>query len=201
MKNKLNKLAERVHQANINWWRDINTGEPIKRNKGELLGLVHSEISEAYEGIVMGGIMDDKLPHRKMEHVEIVDAFIRLLDYVGGFGYNIQKAYNQLLEHEEYNVCYGIMSLFYKSKGGILLHMHYKISRALEGERRGLMHKFFKDYTLAEMSIAETIYLIFKYAEDFEFDLMEIFEEKMEFNANRADHKHENRKKDGGKKF
>ncbi len=46
----LNTLAANVHIANAQWWQDVNTGQPIKRNKGELLALIHSEISEALEG-------------------------------------------------------------------------------------------------------------------------------------------------------
>lgn len=46
----LNELADRVHLANIKWWQNVETGEPIKRNKGELIALMHSELSECLEG-------------------------------------------------------------------------------------------------------------------------------------------------------
>lgn len=94
----LNELSAKVHQANIKWWRDIETGEPIKRNKGELLALIHSEISEALEG-ERKNLMDDKLPHRKMAEVELVDAIIRILDYAGGFGYDLQGAFDEKMEY------------------------------------------------------------------------------------------------------
>ena len=80
----LNDLAKTVHAANGKWWRDVNTGEPIKRNKGELLALIHSEISEALEG-ERKGLRDDKLNQYMMAPVEIVDAIIRGLDYLAGF--------------------------------------------------------------------------------------------------------------------
>jgi hypothetical protein len=76
----LNELSKSVHTANAKWWQDVNSGQPIKRNKGELLALIHSEISEALEG-ERKDLMDDKLPHRKMAEVELVDAIIRILDY------------------------------------------------------------------------------------------------------------------------
>lgn len=114
----LNDYAKLVHKANIFWWYDIGTGEPIVRNKGEQQMLIVSEIAEAMEG-VRKGLMDDHLPHRTMEEVEMADALIRILDYCEGHGLDIDGA----------------------------------------------------------------------------------FREKMEYNANRADHKLENRKKDGGKKF
>lgn len=75
----MNEIAERVHIANKKWWVDINTGEPIKRNVGELLMLAVSELAEALEGHRKSK-MDDHLPTRKMFDVEIVDCFIRLFD-------------------------------------------------------------------------------------------------------------------------
>lgn len=80
----LTELSKRVHKANEKWWQDPHTQQPIKRNKGELLALIHSEISEALEG-ERKNLMDDKLPQYPMAVVEIVDAIIRELDYLGGF--------------------------------------------------------------------------------------------------------------------
>lgn len=90
----LNAYAKEAHAANDKWWRDIRTGERIDRNKGELLCLIHSEISEAMEG-ERKGLMDDKLPHRRMAEVELVDALIRIFDYAGAFGYDLEGAYQE----------------------------------------------------------------------------------------------------------
>lgn len=94
----LNELAADVHKANEKWWRDPKTGQPIDRNKGELLALIHSEISEALEG-ERKGLMDDKLPNRPMAQVELADALIRILDYCGGFGYDIQGAFTEKMAY------------------------------------------------------------------------------------------------------
>lgn len=88
----LNQYAAEVHKANEKWWVDIETGERLNRNKGELLCLVHSEISECLEG-VRKGLADDHLPHRSMEEVELADALIRIFDYAAGYGLDLQGAY------------------------------------------------------------------------------------------------------------
>ena len=80
----LTSLAKAVHAANKKWWQDPKTGLPIKRNRGELIALMHSELSEALEG-ERRNLMDDKLPQYPMAVVEIVDAMIRELDYLAGF--------------------------------------------------------------------------------------------------------------------
>lgn len=90
----LNELATICHQANLKWWQDPATGAPIQRNKGELLCLIHSEISEAMEG-ERKNLMDDKLPHRRMAEVELVDALVRIFDYAGAFGYDLQGAFEE----------------------------------------------------------------------------------------------------------
>lgn len=90
----INELAKIVHDANKKWWQDPATGEPIQRNKGELLALIHSEVSEALEGERKNS-MDDHLPHRRMAEVELADAIIRILDYAEGFGYDLQGAFEE----------------------------------------------------------------------------------------------------------
>lgn len=94
----LNELAKVVHKANDKWWRNPKTGRRIKRNKGELLCLIHSEISEAMEG-ERKDLMDDKLPTRKMAEVELADAMIRILDYCAGFGYDLDGAFWQKMDY------------------------------------------------------------------------------------------------------
>lgn len=93
METKLNQLAQRVHIANRKWWTDAN-GNRISRNKGELLMLMVSELSEAMEG-ERKNLNDDKLPHRKMAEVELVDTLIRILDYAAGFGYDLDGAFEE----------------------------------------------------------------------------------------------------------
>lgn len=92
MQRDLNAYAAQCHEANIKWWLDIRTNAPIERNKGELLMLMVSEIAEAMEG-ERKNLMDDKLPHRKMAEVELADALIRIFDYAGAYGYDLEGAF------------------------------------------------------------------------------------------------------------
>lgn len=97
----LNRLSDLCYglSAKSGWWTDLETNEPLVRNKGEMLMLMVTEISEAMEG-VRKGIPDDKLPHRPMEEVELADAMIRIFDYAGGFGFDLGGA---LVEKLRYN--------------------------------------------------------------------------------------------------
>lgn len=93
----LNDYRDQCHAANQKWWTDVHTGFPISRNKGELLMLMVSEIAEAMEG-ERKDLMDDKIPSRKMAEVELVDAIIRIFDYAGGFGYDLQGAFEDKMK-------------------------------------------------------------------------------------------------------
>lgn len=79
---KLKKLCRLAHAASIKagWYTNPKTGAIVQRNLAEMLCLMHSEISEAMEG-VRKGLMDDHLPHRTMEEVELADLLIRVADY------------------------------------------------------------------------------------------------------------------------
>lgn len=98
---KLNEYAKLCHKANVKWWQNPETGEPIKRNRGELIALIHSELSEALEG-ERKNLMDDKLTHHKMACVEMVDAVIRIFDYMAGI-YPEVDIDQIFLEKMEYN--------------------------------------------------------------------------------------------------
>lgn len=96
---QINNLAYLIHHQNHQWWVDLDTGEPIERNVGELLALIHSEISEALEGH-RKDLMDDHLVERRMFEVELVDAVIRILDVGAGFKLDLGGA---LVEKLRYN--------------------------------------------------------------------------------------------------
>ena len=88
----LNELAASCHAANQHWWHHPLTGERLDRNKGELLMLIVSEVVECMEG-ERKDLMDTHLPHRKMAEVELADILIRLFDYAGAYGYDLDGAF------------------------------------------------------------------------------------------------------------
>lgn len=100
MKEQINELVEICYQASVaGGWHHNADGTKKERNKGEMIALIHSEISEALEGL-RKDIMDDHLPHRKMEEVELADAVIRICDYAGMCGFDLGGA---IMEKLEYN--------------------------------------------------------------------------------------------------
>lgn len=99
--NGINEAMQTCYDASYKagWYTNIETGEPLVRNKGERLMLIVTEIAEAMEG-VRKGINDDHLPHRKMEEVELADAIIRIFDYSRAANLDLAGA---LLEKLDYN--------------------------------------------------------------------------------------------------
>lgn len=99
-------LAAQVHADNVaaGWWTDLKTGEDLhgKRNIPEMLMLIVSEISEAMEGH-RKKLMDDKLPHRPMLRVELIDAMIRIFDLLGSEGNDEHPAGVIFQEKRAYN--------------------------------------------------------------------------------------------------
>ena len=88
----LNGFANTCHEANMKWWTSPVTGQLLIRNKGELLMLIVSEIAECMEG-VRKDQMDDHLPKRKMEEVELADALIRIFDYAAAYKLDLSGAF------------------------------------------------------------------------------------------------------------
>lgn len=81
------------------WYHDPATGLPIERNFGEVVALMHSELSEALEAD-RKGLNDDELPHRDGREVEFADCIIRILDTAEALGLDVAGA---VIEKNRFN--------------------------------------------------------------------------------------------------
>jgi len=98
----LNELIAACHEASLEagWWIEYEE-MPEQYRKYWLatkLGLVHSEISEAFEGLRKGK-MDDHLTHRPAQEVELADALIRIFDYAGAMKFDLDGAIQEKMNY------------------------------------------------------------------------------------------------------
>lgn len=94
-------VIDECHKTAVDagWYVDVTTGEAKERNFGEVIALMHSELSEALEAD-RKGLMDDKLPHRPGVEVELADCIIRIFDTAAALKLDLAGA---IIEKNEYN--------------------------------------------------------------------------------------------------
>ena len=80
-------LAAHIHATAIEkgWWQE-------DRNDGELIALMHSELSEALEAYRAGNPRSEKIPEFSHVEEEYADAVIRILDVSAARGYDVAGA-------------------------------------------------------------------------------------------------------------
>lgn len=166
------ELQNRIHAQNVKMgWWD----EP--RPFSTFVCLFHSELSEAMEGD-RKGLMDDHLPQYPMFQVELADFVIRCLDWLGS------KCYRDYDSAFEFHIPEGM------DNTTLIAWLHHSVSMALDCK-----------IGIDCVYLASSVKGCFVFADDNDFDLHQIILEKVEYNKHRADHKRENRAKEGGKKY
>lgn len=173
----LNKLAKEIHQQNLEmgWWDGEN---PCIYEK---MKLISTEIAEASEG-ARKDLMDDHLPHRKMEEVELADALIRTLD----LGAYLGLSYNGQCAHE--------IPKQFETVGSHHLFLSSLLADFAESIIRGCD-------SLIEHSYSTLCAMIVKVSEMHGHDIEPAVFEKIKYNRTRTDHQKKNRDAQGGKKF
>jgi hypothetical protein len=170
------ELQEKIHSQNVElgWWDK-------ERPYHVFACLFHSELSEAMEGD-RKGLMDDHLPKHPMFQVELADFVIRCLDWLGSMNW----------------LDYDFLVVMRKSNSvEFIADMHHAVSTSYN-----LMNDpYYRNRDAPMRVIASAVVYCFDHAELKGFDLLKIILEKVEYNKHRADHKRENRDKEGGKKY
>lgn len=82
-----------------------------------------------------------------------------------------------------------------------IMLMVTELSEATEGVRKGIRDDKLPQYSMESVEMVDALIRILDYCGRFNIPVQEIYEAKMLYNANRADHKMEARNADGGKKI
>jgi NTP pyrophosphatase (non-canonical NTP hydrolase) len=88
-----------------------------------------------------------------------------------------------------------------RNKAELMMLMVSEISEAMEADRKDLMDDKLPHRKGLEVELADAVIRIADFCGGFGLDLAGAILEKIEYNSKRADHKPENRRMAGGKKF
>lgn len=150
------------------------------RNKGEAIGLMHSELSEMYEALQQGSPPSEKCPGYTHTCEEGTDLLYRIADYVEGFG--VEQVANCLAHLFDQNDAHDDC-LF---DDEFIAQVHVYLSRVLEAARHGEPQS--KEIVWASevaVNLAKTIKAVVLFCEHYSWDVWGCLTAKHEYNKTR----------------
>lgn len=96
-------LEHYVHNTAVDhgWWHNESGDyEPDHFNRAEKIALMHSELSEALEGLRHNDPKSEHIPEFSAVEEELADTIIRIADFAAAYGYKVAGA---LIAKAEFN--------------------------------------------------------------------------------------------------
>lgn len=184
----INKKSVEIFKANkaVGWWDDMD------RCPFQTMQLFSTEVAEATEG-ARKSLMDDKLQHRKMAEVEIADVMIRAMDFAGRYNIAYSRTSLSFMPYGAETVGalhLGLNKLIIEMADAACIGGFAHARLILENQPHQVKHAYSR--------LIDGCLLV---GELCGFDLEGAIDEKLIYNANRLDHKRENRSGPNGKSF
>lgn len=178
----LTDFSKRIHANNVakGFWPEV---DKESRNFGELLALIHAEITETYDAAT-SPCRDEKLPLYTAFEVELADVLIRLLDAHAVFG--PERVGKYFLNFPE--------TCQFASVEEHLMSIHRIVSQTLEAHRKSKKHHDNSPMygVLLDRAIQRVLLISELYVDRRLHTITDVAEEKVAFNTTRP-YKHDSK--------
>ncbi len=154
--------------------------EGADRNQAEMIALMHTEVTEAFEahiGVYYQGVVPTTRTNAPMIIEELADTAIRILDYLGGFSHAALQPENYCELWERDDIVLPSMLEMGETMAYKLMYINMYLSHAVEDLR--------KDIDPTD-NLVFALHMCNVVAGTECFNLLEVVNEKLAYNATRA---------------